>query len=87
MQSLMKAAIADGLPFEVARSLITQSCIGAGFLAEQNSKMTFSEFVDDICVPGGSTEKAMGVLDSYQVKQAVREAVGVSLKANREMGA
>ncbi|KAH5214359.1 hypothetical protein HBI62_182960 [Parastagonospora nodorum] len=84
-QAMVDAAIAKGLPEKQAKSLVIQSVIGASLLA-QRMPQSLSELLDDVCVPGGSTEKAMATLDLHGANDAILKAVHVSWQANLEMG-
>ncbi|KAF7591580.1 hypothetical protein BBP40_001328 [Aspergillus hancockii] len=86
LRCLIDAAVAKGLPAELARPLVIQSCIGSGILA-QASESSMPELLADVCVPGGSTEQAMHVLDTYRTADAVQQAVYKSWIVNRKMGA
>jgi pyrroline-5-carboxylate reductase len=81
----VEAGVAKGLSEQQARSLVTQSGIGAGILA-QSLPHSFSKLLSDVCVSGGSTEKAMATLESHRASHAILEAVDVSWRANVEMG-
>ena len=83
-QALVDAGVAKGLPEQQAKALVTQSFVGASLLAQRMPDSLF-KLLKDVCVPGGSTEKAVATLDIHSVNDAVLEAVLVSFKANRAM--
>lgn len=70
---------------ETARSLVVQSCLGSGVLARDSDKPV-RVLREEVCVPGGSTEKAVAHLMDKGLPDIVLGAVDRSLKANREMG-
>lgn len=70
---------------ETARSLVVQSCLGSGLLSRE-SKKPVRVLREEVCVPGGSTEKAVAHLMERGLPGIVLGAVDRSLKANREMG-
>lgn len=82
---MVKAAVKKGLPEKQVTSLLIQSIIGAGLLA-QSVPHSLSEHLNDVCVPGGSTEKAMATLDLCGANAAIQKAVHVSWEANKKMG-
>ncbi|KAH8712026.1 pyrroline-5-carboxylate reductase dimerization-domain-containing protein [Phaeosphaeriaceae sp. PMI808] len=84
-RAMVDAAIAKGLPEQQAKSLVIQSVMGAGLLA-QRMPYSLSKLLDDVCVPGGSTEKAMATLDVHGTNDAILAAVHVSWQANIAMG-
>jgi len=82
---MVDAAIAKGLPEKQAKSLVIQSAIGASLLA-QSMPQSLSELLDDVCVPGGSTEKAIATLDKHRANNTILKAVHVSWQANLAIG-
>ena len=73
-----------GLPGELAQELVAQTCLGAGTLATRSDKPT-GTLRREVCVPGGSTEKAIARLEESHFRLMVREAVERSLQANKAM--
>ena len=45
-----------------------------------------SEMIENVCVPGGSTEKGMKSLKDAGFDVAIRNGVRSSLRANKAMG-
>ncbi|PYH43506.1 pyrroline-5-carboxylate reductase family protein [Aspergillus saccharolyticus JOP 1030-1] len=86
MDHMVATGISLGLPESLARDLITQSCIGSGAFAREIPSVSLAQLRNDVCVPGGSTEKAMNVLDAHGWQRGVKEAITASLTANRSMG-
>ncbi|KAH8129752.1 pyrroline-5-carboxylate reductase [Trichoderma asperelloides] len=85
IESMIAAAESHGLPTDIARSLIVQSCVGSGLLSQETDR-SIHTLRKDVCVPGGSTEKAINYLAENSFPKIVQDAVGKSLRANREMG-
>lgn len=81
---MVSAAESMGLSREAAEPLVVQSCIGAGFLAKASSKPVAS-LRKEVCVPGGSTEKAISYLDRGGIHELFRAATHKSLEANMKM--
>lgn len=69
---------------ETARNLVTQSCLGSGMLSRDCDR-PIQVLRKEVCVPGGSTEKAVAHLMESRLPEIVQDAVDRSLKANREM--
>ncbi|CCT63351.1 related to PRO3-delta 1-pyrroline-5-carboxylate reductase [Fusarium fujikuroi] len=82
---LVEAGVSHGLAPDVAGALVKQSCLGAAMQALQD-KRSLQSLIADVCVPGGSTEKAMQRLDEGEFSAVVAAAVEKSLDANRAMG-
>lgn len=85
IQSLVAAGAAFGLPPEIGHRLVVQSCLGAALLALEAPETTMLELLADVCVAGGSTEKAIRMLDRLETNMAVQAAVEESWHANRAM--
>ena len=81
----MAAGAAFGLPPEISRRLVVQSCLGAALLAQTTPDATMLELLADVCVVGGSTEKAIRTLDRLDTSTTVLAAVEESWHANRAM--
>ena len=86
MQSLVTAGAARGLAPALGRQLVVQACLGSAMLAQQQGgDATLLELLADVCVAGGSTEKAIRTLDQHGTAKAVQAAVDRSWYANRAM--
>ncbi|KAI9727744.1 MAG: hypothetical protein M1834_007983 [Cirrosporium novae-zelandiae] len=86
MDTMINSATELGLPEELARDLVIQSCIGSGVLAQETMDKSLLELKNDVCVPGGSTRRAMDHLDRNGWDLQVTGAIKESLLANRAMG-
>lgn len=84
IESMVAAAESMGLPREAAEPLVIQSCLGAGYLASASSK-SVADLRKEVCVPGGSTEKAISHLDQNGVQTLFKVAIQKSLDANLKM--
>ncbi|KAH7112491.1 putative pyrroline-5-carboxylate reductase [Dendryphion nanum] len=84
IEALVLAGEAHGLSNDAAQSLVTQSCLGAGMLARDSNRPT-ATLRQEVCVPGGSTEKAIGCLKTSEFHKLIGYAVDTSVKANRAM--
>ncbi|KAL8393924.1 hypothetical protein RB595_003619 [Gaeumannomyces hyphopodioides] len=86
MRALVRAGVDKGLPEQQARALVAQSMLGGGLLAQTAGGSTLSTLLADVCVPGGSTIRAMDHLERSRVDEAVVAAADESWKANIAMG-
>jgi len=64
---------------------VKQSGLGAAIQAIQDGR-SLQSLIEDVCVPGASTEKAMARLEQGTFSALVTAAVEKSLDANRAMG-
>jgi pyrroline-5-carboxylate reductase len=84
MEALIAAGESYGLAPDIARLLVTQSCLGAGQLA-RDADIPVCALRKGVCVPGGSTGKAISHLEQKGFQDEVKTAVERSLEANRQM--
>jgi pyrroline-5-carboxylate reductase len=85
IQSLVSAGAAFGLSPDIGQRLVIQSCLGAARLAQESPDATMPTLLGDVCVAGGSTEKAIRTLDRLDTSAAVLAAVKESWHANQAM--
>ncbi|KAK5993869.1 Delta-1-pyrroline-5-carboxylate reductase apf3 [Cladobotryum mycophilum] len=84
MESMIAVGVANGLSPEAARTMVVQSCLGSGMLSRESGR-SMESLRKEVCVPGGSTEKAIAHLAKHQFPKIMQGAVEKSLQANREM--
>lgn len=84
IESMIAVAESHGLSTDIARSLIVQSCVGSGLLSQEIDR-SIQALRKDVCVPGGSTEKAITHLAENNFPKIVQDAIEKSLQANRDM--
>lgn len=70
----LHAAVAIGLPAEIAKDFIVPTCAGAVALT-QETQLAFEVLRCAVTSPGGTTEQALTVLGSPAMKQAWLEAL------------
>ncbi|EPS25876.1 hypothetical protein PDE_00812 [Penicillium oxalicum 114-2] len=84
MEALILVGETHGLDPEMTRRLVTQSCLGAGQLA-RDASVPVSQLRSGVCVPGGSTRKAIAHLERLGFLEGVQTAAEKSLDFNRQM--
>ena len=72
------------LPPEVARSLALQTAYGAAAMARQEPHSA-AELRRRVTSPGGTTEAAIGALESGGFKNLVQQAVEAAAKRSKEL--
>lgn len=85
MEMMVNEAVHRGMPAEIASVLVKQSAFGSAVLA-QATDTSLNALRKDVCVPGGSTQKAIDCLYQRNLDETVGAAVECSLAANRAMG-
>ncbi len=74
MESLQQAAEQLGLPDETARLLTLQTALGAAKMAIESGK-SLVELRHNVTSPGGTTEKAVSVLEANNIRGLFKEAL------------
>lgn len=84
MEALHEAAQELGLPHETARLLTLQTALGAARMAiESNSEL--ADLRHRVTSPGGTTEKAISVLDN-EIRHLFRKALQAAKQRSIELG-
>jgi pyrroline-5-carboxylate reductase len=84
LQSFIAAACQLGFSAEQAKTLVTQTTLGATelFLAKKQSTQ---ELIAAVCSPGGTTIAGMQALGSERMDAAMRDAVSAAYQRAQEM--
>jgi pyrroline-5-carboxylate reductase len=89
MEAMIDAAVALGLPPDVAKNLVLQTAKGAGLLAVEADKNGESPAVlrRKVTSPHGTTEAALKVFAAHGFAELVAEAVIAARDRSRELSA
>lgn len=74
MEAMQQTAEQLGLPTDVARLLTLQTGLGAARLAQESEK-SLTELRRSVTSPGGTTEKAISVLEEHNIREIFRKAL------------
>jgi pyrroline-5-carboxylate reductase len=85
MEALEKAAIQHGLAADTARLLTLETCLGAAKLAI-NSEENLLELRRRVTSPGGTTERALQVMDEAKLPDILNQAFDAAVKKASELG-
>lgn len=85
-ESLIEAAIREGLPHHAASKLVEQTLKGAGMLLAEEHRTPF-ELRAQVTSPGGTTAAAMHVLMEGSFRALIEDAVRAAAQRSRELGA
>ncbi len=85
-ESLIEAAIREGLPHHAATKLVEQTLRGAGILLAETHRSPF-ELRAEVTSPGGTTAAAMHVLQEHGFRAVIEDAVRAAAQRSRELGA
>lgn len=84
MESLQHAAEELGMPSETARLLTLQTALGAARMAIE-SGAPLAELRRNVTSPGGTTERALSVLEEHHIRDIFRKAVHAAKKRSEEL--
>ena len=84
IEALEQAATTSGLTPKIARLLASQTAVGASHLCAQ-SDQTSTQLREQVTSPGGTTERALGVLDDNGVRETLVEAIHAAEKRAAEL--
>jgi pyrroline-5-carboxylate reductase len=84
-ESLIEAAIREGLPHHAAEKLVHQTIRGSGELLVTSDKSAF-RLRGQVTSPGGTTAAAMHVLDDGGFRSLMEDAVQAAATRSRELG-
>lgn len=85
IENMAEAGRKLGLDKNLAKTLASQACIGAGKLALESGKEP-TELISFIASKGGTTEAALSVLSSKEVGSVVQDAVLAAEARAKELG-
>jgi len=84
VEALQAAGVAEGLPPEVARALVVQTCVGAARMLE-SGEVPADELRRRVTSPGGTTQAALEAFESGGLRSLVRTAVAAAAQRGREL--
>ncbi len=87
MEEMLKAAVALGLPADVAKDLVLQTAKGAGMLASEADKNGENPagLRKKVTSPGGTTEAATKVFTAGKFSELIADAVQAAYNRSREL--
>ena len=85
-EAMVDAGLAQGLPPGVVDRLVRQTLLGAAALLDQSDDAP-QDLRGAVTSKGGTTERAVAVLDERGVRGAVVDAIGAATERSRELGA
>jgi pyrroline-5-carboxylate reductase len=85
-EALEEAAVREGLPRDIAETLVHRMVRGAGHLLT-DTPIKASELRAQVTSPGGTTAAALHVLEEKGFRALVEDAVSAAAQRSRELGA
>lgn len=84
VEALEAAGVAEGLPAEVARALVVQTCVGVARMLESGD-VPAEELRRRVTSPGGTTQAALETFEAGGLRALVRDAVAAATQRGREL--
>lgn len=84
MEALQEAAEQQGLATDTARLLTLQTALGAARMAIESGK-ALDELRRNVTSPGGTTEKALSVLEENNVRDIFKKAIQAAKSRSEEL--
>jgi pyrroline-5-carboxylate reductase len=84
MEALQQAAEQLGLPAEQARLLTLQTALGAARMAMESGK-SVAELRQNVTSPGGTTERALAVLEQKEIRALFKSALEAAQQRSIEL--
>ena len=85
VESLIDAAVAIGLPREMARQLVLQTMLGSGHLIQRSGEEP-SELRRKVASPGGTTAQALEQFEQGEFTELVKRAVKAAYDKAKRLG-
>lgn len=85
IEALTDAAVAVGLAPDTARTLVTETVLGAGLMAAREGADA-ATLRQQVTSPGGTTQAALASLDADGFRDIIRAAVIAARDRSRELG-
>jgi pyrroline-5-carboxylate reductase len=85
VEALIEAGVHQGLPRDVARTLVVDSFAGSGALLKESGE-TPEELRAQVTSPGGTTAAGLRILEQRAVRAAFIDAVAAAAERSRNLG-
>ncbi|WP_018623454.1 pyrroline-5-carboxylate reductase [Kangiella aquimarina] len=85
MESVVSAAIEQGLPEATARQLAAQTALGAARMVQDNAELEISQLRRNVTSPGGTTAAALDVLNDGGLPELIAKAIKASVVRGKEL--
>jgi len=85
MESLIDAAVAIGLPRDIAKELALQTMLGSGHFIQKSNK-SLAELRRMVTSPGGTTAEAVLQLEKGKFSELVMQAVSAAYNKAKGLG-
>ncbi len=85
LQGIIEAGVVNGLSYEDAKILATNTMIGAGKMVQKNLDKTLEDLITAVCSKGGTTIEAIKVYKDNKLSEITMKAVDACIKRSAEL--
>ncbi len=85
LQGIIEAGIENGLNYEEAKTLATNTMIGAGKMVQLNTDKSLDELITAVCSKGGTTIEAINVYKENNLSEITKKAVEACVRRSAEL--
>ena len=83
---MTKVGVDKGLPYQVARGLASQTCLGAGSMLIANEEETPEQFRRKVTSPNGTTQAGIVTMLNLGIQQVFGKGVEAAITRSEELG-
>lgn len=85
LKGVIEAGVKQGLTEEDARTLATNTMIGAGEMVLNNKNKSIDELISAVCSKGGTTIEAVRVFNEHNLADITEKAIDACVKRSLEL--
>ncbi len=85
LQGIIEAGVENGLSYDDAKNLATNTMIGAGKMVQLNSDKSLDELINAVCSKGGTTIEAINVYKDNNLTDITKRAVDACVKRSAKL--
>ena len=86
VQILTQVGVDNGLPFDVARGLASQTCLGSGSMLIANQEESPQELRKNVTSPNGTTQAGIDTMINLGIQDVFRKGVEAAIARSKELG-
>ncbi len=85
LKGIIEAGVDNGLSYDNAKILATNTMIGAGKMVQLNDDKTLDELINAVCSKGGTTIEAIKVYNQSNLTEITKKAVDACVRRSAEL--
>ncbi len=85
LKGIIEAGVKNGLEYEQAKTLATNTMIGAGRMVLENPDKSIDQLIDAVCSKGGTTIEAVKVYNDNDLNEITNKAINACVNRALEL--